>query len=54
MGIKAMQVNQRSQTLMGEEILVDDLGGFNGVLQFFLHLEMSDAFMQRGWIFLKR
>lgn len=48
MGIKVMQVTQRGQELKGEEILLDNPGGFNGILQFFLHLEISKAFMQFG------
>lgn len=45
MGIKAMQAKQRGQELKGGEILVDNPGGFNGILQSFLHLEISNAFM---------
>lgn len=36
------------QELKGEEILVDNPGGFKGILQFFLHLEISNPFMQLG------
>lgn len=48
MGLKILQVKQRGQELKDDEILMDNPGIFNGILHFFLHLEISNAFMQFG------